>query len=47
MLEAAKRTVHHSFLCLGFVVNRSVMRVEQFVCFKGQGALAENVWLLL
>ena len=29
LLEAAEKTVSHSFLCLGFVVSQSVMLVEQ------------------
>ena len=39
LLEAAKRAVSRSFLCLGFVVSQSVMPVELFCCFTGQSAL--------
>ena len=53
LLEAAEKTVSRSFLCLWFVVSRSVMPVEQFVCFAEHNALwcggcvAVYVWLYM
>ena len=49
LLEAAEKTVSHSFLCLWFVVTLSVMLVERFVCFAEQNALlcGEDVWLCM
>ena len=40
LLAAAEKTVSRTFLCLRFVVSRSVMPVEQFVYFVEQNALS-------
>ena len=40
LLEAAEKEVSRSFLCLWFIVNQSVMPVEQFVYLAEQKALS-------
>ena len=50
LLEAAKKRVSRSFLCLGFVVSQSVSHASQtVVCFAEQNALSfrEDVWLCM
>ena len=47
LLEAAEETVSRSFLCLGFVVNQSVMLVERFFSRRRTRCRGEDVWLCM
>ena len=47
MLEAAKRTVRHSFLCLGFFVSQSVMPAELSGVVRGGIVLLPHVYVMV